>query len=287
MAKSSKEKNKLKEKLVNKYRLVIIDENTFEEKISFKLSRLNVFITVGLFSFIVISLTFSLIAFTSLREYIPGHSSVAMKRKISKMAYTLDSLERVHQVNTLYIDQVKTVLKGEVKEFEFDTDSVFDAVVINHEGLKPTARDSAFRAAVEEAEKYSLISGNKKDLGITFFTPVSGLIKRDFNLSKKDLGIDIAVKKGTPVKAIADGVVLFAEWTLTQGNVVIIEHVNGFISVYTHNSSLLKSQGDKVVSGEVIASSGASGELNTGDYLHFELWSDGNPVDPKNFIDFE
>ncbi|VAW26935.1 Lipoprotein NlpD precursor, partial [hydrothermal vent metagenome] len=140
---------------------------------------------------------------------------------------------------------------------------------------------------VERTDRYSLFDQATKGSEIVFFAPVSGTITDGYNPEKKHFAIDIAVEMGTPVKSIADGTVIFAEWTADTGHVIIIEHTGGFISVYKHNTSLHKQQGDLVKSGEVIASAGNTGEFSTGPHLHFELWNEGYPVDPTNYIDFE
>mgnify|MGYP000480597311 FL=1 len=119
-----------------------------------------------------------------------------------------------------------------------------------------------------------------------FFAPVKGGITQQFNVNEKHFAIDVVAKTGTPVKAVADGTVIFSEWTAETGYVLIVEHVNDFISVYKHNGTILKEQGDFVKSGEVISNVGSTGELTTGPHLHFELWNNGYPVNPTNYIDF-
>ena len=126
-----------------------------------------------------------------------------------------------------------------------------------------------------------------KIIVIVFFAPISGNISQLFNSENKHFAIDVVAKVGTPVKAAADGTVIFSEWTTETGYVIILKHANNFISVYKHNGTLLKQQGDLVQSGEAIASIGSSGELTTGPHLHFELWSDGYAVNPANYIDFK
>jgi len=283
-----KEKKKFKKKLTLKYRLVVINEDTFEEKLSFKLSRLNVFVFGGVLSVLLILFTTLLIAFTPLREYIPGYAPVGLEKKAVDLAVKIDSLEQVLVVNNLYIENVKNVLSGEVASIKFDSDSVLAS--IKKEAFLPvdaSVRDSLFRLEVDRVDKYSFFKEAKKDVGIVFFSPVSGSITAGYDVSQKHFAVDVAVKTGTPIKAVAEGTVIFAEWTAATGHVVILEHAKGFISIYKHNGSLHKRQGDFVKSGEVIASSGSTGELTTGPHLHFELWSDGYPVNPINFIDFE
>lgn len=282
-------KKKFKQKLTLKYRMVLINEDTFEEKFSFKLSRLNVFIFSGLFVILLISLTSILIAFTPLREYIPGYSSIKVKRQAQELIFKVDSLENILEVNNRYISRFQEVLMDEVSAFTFDKDSVFETIQFDRDSL-PTSNslsDSLFRIEIEREDKYSFFEEAKKDVGIVFFAPVTGTITEGYNANEKHFAVDVVVKTGTPVKAISDGTVIFAEWTAETGHVIILEHAIGYISIYKHNGALHKQQGDLVKSGEVIASSGSTGEFTTGPHLHFELWSDGYPVNPINFIDFE
>jgi len=289
MAKNPKKKVRFRQKLVNKYRLVVLNEDTFEEKLSFKLTRLNVFIFGTFFSVLLIVSTIFLIAFTSLREYIPGYSSTKLKREATQLVYKVDSLNQVLEVNNVYIQKVKELLTGEIKEVQFDKDSVLSALKLNKDSMnfEPSDVDMEFRLDVESAERFNIFNEATKSADIVFFSPVKGIVTDGYSLKNKHFAIDIAVKKGTPVKSVADGTIIFAEWTMETGYVVIIEHSKGFISVYKHNTALHKQQGDLVKSGEVVASAGDMGELSTGPHLHFELWNEGYPVNPVNYIDFE
>ena len=289
MAKKAGNKGRFRKKLFNKYRLVILNEDTFEERISFKLTRLNVFIYGGLFSILVIIATSYLIAFTGLKEYIPGYSSTKLKKEATHLVYKVDSLQQVLEVNNIYINNVKQLLTGKVSEVMFDKDSVFQAIQYNKDSidLDPTDLDLEFRQEIETADRYSIFDEATKESEIVFFAPVVGTITDGYSPKTKHYAVDVAVEMNTPVKAIADGTVIFSEWTATTGHVIIIEHAGGFVSVYKHNTSLNKEQGDFVRSGEVIASAGDTGELSTGPHLHFELWSGGYPVNPIYYIDFE
>jgi len=282
-------KKKFKQLITHKFRVVLINEKTFEEKLSFRLSRLNVFIFGGLFTILLIGLTTILIAFTQLREYIPGYSSVKVKRQAQELIFKVDSLENILEVNNRYINRFQAVLMDDVSTFTFDKDSVFETIQLDKDSLvmSNSTIDSLFRLEVERKDKYSFFEEAKKDVGIVFFAPVTGTITEGYNASQKHFAVDVVVKTGTPVKTIADGTVIFAEWTAETGHVIIIEHAKSYISIYKHNGALHKHQGDFVKSGEVIASSGSTGEFTTGPHLHFELWNDGYPVNPINFIDFE
>lgn len=289
MADKPRKRVKFRQKLINKYRLVVLNEDTFEEKLSFNLTRLNVFIFGTFFSVVIIVSTIFLIAFTNLREYIPGYSSTELKKEATQLVYKVDSLNQVLEVNNLYIGKVKELLTGKISEVQFDKDSVFNAMKFDKDSMNLDPSDNVleFRSDVESTDRFSIFNEATKSADIVFFSPVKGIVTDGYSLKNKHFAIDIAVQMGTSVKSVADGTVIFAEWTAETGNVIIVEHSNGFISVYKHNTALHKQQGDMVKSGEVIASAGDTGEYSTGPHLHFELWNEGYPVNPVNYIDFE
>ncbi|WP_445958158.1 M23 family metallopeptidase [Yeosuana sp.] len=289
MSKKKDKPIKIARKLLDKYRLVVLNEDTFEERISFKLNRLNVFVLVSLSVIILIVLTTVLIAFTPLREYIPGYSSTTLKRQATELNYKTDSLQQVITMNERYYSSIKKVLQGDVSTLDLNKDSIIQAVKLeaNQVDFHPISEDSLLRQKVDKEDKYNLFESATSATNFVLFPPVNGPISAPYNVKEKHYAVDIVVAKDTPVKATADGVVIFAEWTASTGYVIIIEHSYGLISAYKHNASLTKSQGDLVKAGEVIATAGSSGELSTGPHLHFELWNDGYPINPTNFIDFK
>ena len=287
MAKENKSR-KIKYKLLNKYRLVVLNEDTFEERLTFKLNRLNVFVFSIILVFTLILVTSIFIAFTPLREYIPGYSSVTLKKNAVQLAYKTDSLQQVIKINELYFSSIKKVLKGDVSSVNFNKDSIIEAAKIDLTGIEinTSKEDSLLREKVSLEDKYNPLINNS-EINFVLFPPIKGIISQEFNAREKHYAIDIVTSKDAPVKSAADGTVIFSEWTTQTGYVIIIEHSNNLISVYKHNSQLSKEQGTLVKAGEVIATAGNTGELSTGPHLHFELWSDGYPIDPTNFIDFE
>ncbi len=283
-----KKRKELKRKLLHKYRLVILNESTFEEKISFKLSRLNVFVTGTLLIIGLIGFTTLLIAFTPLREYIPGYSSTALKRQATELTYKTDSLVNALNYTNRYLENIRKVLKGDIETSQINPDSVFESIKLDPSqlNLSPIREDSILRAEVALEDRYNLFEQPTFDGSILLYTPLSGTISQAYDADLKHFAIDIVATKDTPVKAVATGRVIFSEWTASTGYVVILEHNQDLISVYKHNGSLTKNQGDIVRAGEVIATVGNTGELTTGPHLHFELWKGGNPVNPENYIDF-
>lgn len=286
MAEKPKSK-KIKSKLLHKYRLVVLNEDTFEERFTFKLNRLNVFVFSFLTAIFLISLTTIIIAFTPLREYIPGYSSVALKKKANNLVIKTDSLQQVIAINEQYLASIKKVLTGDVATVEFNKDSIIqaaenDTLAYN---IVPSREDSLLREKVLLEDKYNPLVTNNA-ISFVLFPPVKGVISQPFSIQDKHYAIDIVTAKDAPVKATADGTVIFAEWTSETGFVMIIDHSNNFLSVYKHNALLTKKQGELVKAGEVIAQVGNTGEFSTGPHLHFELWSDGYPINPSNLIDY-
>ena len=288
MAKKDKKKKLLKKKLLHKYRLVVLNEDTFEERYAIKLNRLNVFVLVALSSILLVGFTAILIAYTPLREYIPGYSSTSLKKKATELTYKADSLQQQLLYNDRYYASIKKVLTGDVSSLEFNRDSIIEAAKAKDiKAVFPNKEDSLLRVKADKEDKYNLFDSETNSSNFVLFPPVNGTISEGYNLEEKHFAVDVVIPETTPVKSTADGIVIFAEWTVSTGYVIIVEHSNELISIYKHNGSITKAQGDLVKAGEVIALSGNTGELSTGPHLHFELWSKGYPIDPTNFIDFQ
>lgn len=279
----------IKKKLFTKNRLVILNEDTFEELFSFKLNLMNVFVAITSISIVMIALTTYIIAFTPLREYIPGYASTKLKREATENAIKSDSLQKVINENSVYLASIKKVLTGDLEHTKLSRDSIQpagqkDLSTADH---GPSDAEKKLRDEVALEDKYNLFEQAKPKVSLVFFPPVKGHITEPYSSKNKHFYVDIAVAKDTPIKVVAAGTVILADWTPTNGNVIIVRHNDGIISVYKHAASLTKEQGDIVRSGEVIAMAGSTGAQSTGVHLHFELWKDGYPINPTQFIDFE
>lgn len=286
-------------KIRNRYRLVVMNDDTFEEQFSLKLTPLNIFVLVGLVSIIMITLTVSLVAFTPLKAYIPGYGSeVDTRQQLISLSLKLDSLQYELSLRSAAMDNIKNIISGNIgndtsrpsplpKEKNIPPSS--KNVV---EGMKPSRQDSAFRAQVESQDKYSLAFSEKKTgkesiSSFFFFTPVKGLVTASFNTSEEHYGVDIVAKENEPIKATLDGTVLFSGWTPETGYTIQVQHSNNLVSAYKHNSVVLKKAGQYVKAGEAIAVIGNSGEQSSGPHLHFELWYNGTPIDPQEYMVFK
>jgi murein DD-endopeptidase MepM/ murein hydrolase activator NlpD len=278
----------IKQKLYSRNRFVILDEDTFEEKFAFQLSLMNVFVLVGLSAIFLIIITALIIAYTPLRELIPGYTSSKLKSEAINLALKYDKLEKELDYNNNYIQAVQKILTGELDYAKFHKDSLYNTnELANVDEQQPSKDEIKLREAVEQEDKYNYFEKTESKLSMVFFQPAKGIITDGFNRNKKHFAIDIALPKDTPIKSIANGHVVFSDWTPSTGHVVIISHQQGIMSVYKHLSSSTKSISDFVRSGEVIAMSGNTGYETTGVHLHFELWKDGVPINPKDYINFE
>ena len=284
-----KKKKSLKRHLLNKNRLVLLNEDTFEERFSLRLNLMNVFVLITVVSIIMLTLTTYIIAFTPLREYIPGYSSPKLNTQVMDLTIKSDSLQQELQYNQAYLETIRKVLLGEIKPQKISKDSIIAAELdkISVGKFVPSKADSLLRNEVANEDKYNLFEKAEPKVNMVLFAPVKGHITNGFNTKEKHFAVDVALTSGTPIKSVANGTVLFAEWTPNNGNVIIINHSEGIMSVYKHCETLTKNQGDVVRTGEVIATAGNTGTQSTGVHLHFELWKNGHPVDPTNFIDFE
>ena len=282
-----KEKKPLKERLLNKYRLVILNEETYEERISYRLNRLNIFLLTAFMALIIVITTICLIAFTSIKEYIPGYDSTTLRNIAAQNIEKLDSLTFVMEKNQEFINSIGAVILGETTEEEFKKETVINRVDISDLDFKTNLEDSLLRRIVEKEDRFNALESSSSKVKFVLFSPIYGEVTSPFDFGIKHLGTDIAASTNTPVKAVADGTIVLAEWTVETGFVVVVEHSFGLTSIYKHNSSGLISQGDLVKAGQVLALSGNTGELSTGPHLHFELWRDGSPTNPEDYISFE
>lgn len=249
---------------------------------------MNVFVVLTIGTVLIITITTYIIAFTPLREFIPGYASNKLKKDATELALKSDSLSFALKKNEAYITSIKKVLTGDLDYAKINKDSILASKVeLNSADQQRSKADKILREEVAEEDKYNLFEKAQSKVNIVLFAPVKGLVTEKFSLREKHFAVDIALAKNTPIKAILNGTIIFADWTPSTGNVIVMRHNNGFISVYKHAASLTKSQGDVVKTGEVIALAGSTGEESTGIHLHFELWKDGYPIDATQFIEFE
>ena len=287
--KNKKENKGFFKKLFNDYKVVVSSEDTFEEKFAFKASKINVFVLMLVYSVILISFTISIVFFTQLRELVPGYSSSDLLNRAIYLTQKTDSLERQIELNNKFYKSIEDVLSGKTDEF-IERDNIPIDSGLNEKNLfsiSPNSEDSILRNYVDSQDKFNLTKNELVIENKMFFSPIKGDITQPFNFEENHFAIDVAADIGTPVKSILDGKILFSEWSVDTGHVIIVDHGDNIVSVYKHNSKSLKEQNDFVQAGEVIAYSGNQGSLSSGPHLHFELWKNGTPIDPEPLLNFQ
>lgn len=270
-----------------KYKLTIVNENTLEEVVGIHVSKLNglsVLITVLTVLFLVAA---SIIAFTPLRNYLPGYMNSEVRKQIVSNALRVDSLQLLLERQNLYIMNIQDIFSGKV---QIDSVRTLDSLTAARKDtlMERTRREEEFRRQYEESEKYNLstIISQPDVSKMILYRPVRGMVSAHFEPEKKHFGTDIAANPNESILAAMDGTVVLSTYTAETGYVIMLQHNQDFISVCKHCGSLLKKQGEHVRGGEAIALVGNSGTLSTGPHLHFELWYKGSPVNPEKYIVF-
>ena len=278
--------------LKNKFRFVVLNDETFEEKFSLTLTRMNVWIFLSTIAVVLIMLTASAIIYTPLKYFIPGFGDYNYRSQIVSLTFRTDSLENALEQRELWLDNISNVVNGKVdtaKKTPVSGTKHSDTAHIS----EPTDEEKQLRKDVDEEESYALSYKIDKKEGVNaqlnefhFFPPVGGYVTDEYDPKKEHYGIDIAAPADAPVKATLDGTVVSAGWNYETGYVIAIQHKDNIISIYKHNAKIFKNVGNFVKAGDVIATVGNTGELSTGPHLHFEIWHNGLSLNPKEYVIF-
>jgi murein DD-endopeptidase MepM/ murein hydrolase activator NlpD len=272
--------------LTNRYRLVVMNEDSFEEAAVFNLSRLNIYLILSSIFVVIVAVVCALVIFTPVKEYLPGYEGVKLKKEVIDMKLTLDSLDRELGYADQYYRGIRFAMTGG-RDSSFINESN-KAVTLDSVDLDNVSEsDLMIRDKVEKEIKYRLFSGETKNELPHFILPIEGMISSSFNEDDGHFGIDIVAAEESIIKSIYNGMVVFSDWTIENGHVLVIQHDNDYLSVYKHNSQLLRKNGNFVQPGDPIAVIGNTGTHSTGTHLHFELWHKGNAVDPEEYINFK
>lgn len=283
---SPRKQNYLK-KLFKNYKLSIYQQDTYTKVIDSSISRFKIALIVFVITVLIAGLTSVLFLYSPVKYLIPNYPADSFRLAIIKNALMIDSLEAQITFRDEYLEKIQSVIKGELVEEE--TSSAYD-LEKNGQYHVANSSDSIFESLITmDAYNFSFSDANNNpdDLSkVNFFTPLNGIVINRYSETPGHLGVDIVGKTNAPVSAILDGTVIFAEWSVQTGYVVQIQHKYNLVSIYKHNSSMLVKQGQKVKAGNIVAIMGNEGELSTGPHLHFEMWQNGKPLNPENFISF-
>mgnify|MGYP001345429296 FL=1 len=282
-------KKPILEKLKQRVRLVLFDDQSYKELKSMTLTRFQILTWVLSVLLLLFSLTAALIAYSSLREYIPGYSPPHLSEELVRLSLKTDQLLEEIQLKDQKLKILDKVLRGESLDDLAYADSSRN-VLVRGVDLKASKNDSLFRQAIEREGRFDVFSETTEKplelINIAFYAPLKGIISDSFNLQNEHLGVDVLAAENEAIKASLGGTVVFSDWTSETGYSIAIQHDYNIISFYKHNSVLLKKPGELVKAGDVIAIIGNSGEFSSGPHLHFEMWHKGKAIDPEHHILF-
>ncbi|MCS6794392.1 MAG: M23 family metallopeptidase [Raineya sp.] len=277
--------------LSHRYEVVIRDEENFEEKRSFSYSHTKALVIVVPVLVLVFALGFWLAPGQS-GKAVQSSQELQIKKQLLSLTNTVDSLIEVTNQYERYYQNFKKAIEGDVKDLRADTTKISK----NQIAQTDTIQDYISQADLNLRKEYESMNISLKEpkststdvtlQSISFFPPIKGTITERFDAKNKHFGIDLVAKANEPIKAAADGTVIFASWTEDTGNVIAIQHQGDMVTLYKHNAALFKKVGDFVKAGDVIAIIGNTGRLSSGPHLHFELWYKGNAINPEKFVSF-
>jgi septal ring factor EnvC (AmiA/AmiB activator) len=271
----------IRKELLHKYRVVLVDTQTFAERFSFTLSGFNVFLAAGTSVVVLVGMTLLLIAYTPLREYIPGYASTKLRREALHLSTQVDSLESVVNYHEKQWSTVRRLLTNEPLP-----DSVVSeapSAKADPNKLKPTASEQKFREQQEVQDQYRLTRRPNVQARASLIPPVAGTLVEKYAPARGHLGVGWSVSSGTTVKCALDGTVVQADWSPDLGHFLWVQHANNTLTFYSQNAQVLKKRGARVRAGEALAISG-KGLRNASAAVHFELWMNGQPVNPLVYL---
>jgi murein DD-endopeptidase MepM/ murein hydrolase activator NlpD len=286
-----KPKRTLSDWLTNRYQLVVRNEENLAEKHTFNFTYAKVLVV----SITVIALMFTGALFLSrtllAKWFDPRHAQLEANKNLAALAVKVDSLAYEVDRKDKFINNIQRILRGDTAGGFQDPSEILNSqgVPVSDEALSFSESDSAFRREYEQADLAFVSVSNRKynELQETFFfSPATGFVSDKFNAKKGHYGIDVVTKANEVVKCIADGTVIMASWTQDSGYVIAVQHQGNLISVYKHNAQLHQKVGTFVNAGEILSIVGNSGEMTNGPHLHFELWYNGNSINPEEFVTF-
>lgn len=277
------------------YDVVLVPRDDAGRSKSVRLAPWQFYVLIAGTLALVVAVVLGLLVYTPIGYLIPIENPGLVNR-YSKQFISLNERMTAVMQELLLLREYNAKLRNALGEKAVVTDSGV-TVVGNPRSERPDSRKQGDRTqklpeiARPDATKPTITSRMiqsvpQENNRIVFpvVLPTTGYITRGFDAAQRHYGLDIAGSVGTPVNAAADGYVVFSGWTSDDGNKIILSHPGGFLTFYKHNQSLLKTMNAYVHRGEPIALLGNSGETSVGPHVHFEIWKDGVPVDPANFI---
>lgn len=288
--------DELKRRSRIRYHINVFNHETFAQRADFNIRLGRIWGLIAASTFIVMLLTFVLVAFTPIREVIPGYTSTELRERQTELVGRLDALQNKIAQQDSFIKSIQrmtnieandSAMMQQIRQILASGDGNVPAPPPAAQTPAPTPQAETQPTPQPAAAPAVMVDERHTSDHILFIRPIDGRVTRGYDATIAHYAIDVAAAEGAPVRSVAPGTVIFADYTLNTGFVIAVRHTGGYISFYKHNRSLLRSVGARVGAGEALAIVGNSGEQTTGPHLHFELWHDGMPVDPLRYLAFQ
>jgi len=266
-------------KNIKNFSALIIPEDSSQQTTSIKLSFYNLVLIGVMYTFISVVAGFFILTLTGLDFYLlPSNTTlkesdrIKVKELNTRVVFLVQELEKLKATN----ERLKYALI-------LGDSTLFDSLKIISDSVKKVGK-LPVEGNILRVVQSLFFEKNPQDEALIFIKPVNGFLSRKFDPDKGHMGYDFVVKEGTPVYAATGGYIIFSNYTVEDGYMIIINHRDGYSTIYKHCSVLLKEEREKVEQGELIALSGNTGNHTTGPHVHFEIWKDGKPVDPEKYF---
>ena len=285
------------QKLNKIYHVTLSRLGNKDAELTFHLNMKTLILSILGFIVLLIALTVIIIVFTPIREKIPGYANDSLNREVYLLSRRADSLAYEMQKRDVYFYNLQRIIGGyEITDSLRDDLDIFTPLPgtdIDSLERQNLVNDSLLREKLEIPQYYAPY--DEKQVVLTpglpkaevFFVPLNGIITAAYDPNNRHYGVDIAAGENQIINSTLDGIVVFSTWSIDGGYTIGIQHANSYFSIYKHNASLLKREGDFVKAGEAIAILGDSGDLTTGPHLHFELWHNGVSLNPADYMNIE
>ena len=266
-----------------KHKLSFIDDSTYKEKWSFRVSSLNLTSLLALYTILVLISTLLFVKYTPLRALF-AEGNAELTEEVNRTSFLIDSLTEVTSSRELYLNNLRAILMDEPMS-DSTTNNLPDSLKNYNPNFSIDPSDSILRNKVESTYNSSTVGGSTESYEF-FFAPVQGIVSQSFNPKKEHNGVDVVTQEDEPIKACLEGTIILTGWIQTEGNIIVVQHKGDLISIYKHCSAVLKPRGALVQTGDPIGIVGNTGENSYGPHLHFELWKRGIAINPEDFISF-
>lgn len=277
---------KFYEQRFKKITIILLDDSKPGKDNSYSFRPNKFFLLFGGLISIVVFMVALIFMFTPIGSLLYSKEDVAMREQISSITESVLALQDSLTVRDNQLFEIKNIIRYSL-DTTLNIDQRFNSLLgLNQNEVVNTIELESIESPGEKLSTKGMIFSNVMNSAPDFPAsyPVDGTLTRGYEPEQFHFGIDIAAKQDELITSIADGTVVNASWTISDGYVISIQHSDGILSLYKHCASLTRKSGDAVLKGDIIGSIGDVGLSSSGPHLHIEIWKDGFSQNPAMFL---